>query len=69
MTPEQFRAALDRLGLSQVGFAHIADVSVQTVWRWATGRSPIPRVVEMAMSTLHPPQSPATSDAPREEPK
>ena len=37
MTPDQFRAALADLRLSQVGFARIAMVDARTVRRWCEG--------------------------------
>lgn len=37
MTASEFRATLDRMGLSQVATAALLGVSVGTVNRWATG--------------------------------
>lgn len=42
MTPTDFTAALDHLGLRQAAFARIAGVHATTVSRWATGGLPIP---------------------------
>ena len=42
MTPDQFRAALANLGLSQVGFARIAMVAPRTVRHWCAGTRSIP---------------------------
>jgi hypothetical protein len=42
MTPDQFRAALADLGLSQVGFARIAQVNPRTVRRWCEGTRAVP---------------------------
>jgi DNA-binding transcriptional regulator YiaG len=42
MTPDQFRAALADLGLSQVGFARIAQVNPRTVRRWCDGTRAVP---------------------------
>jgi DNA-binding transcriptional regulator YiaG len=42
MTPDQFRAALADLGLSQVGFARIALVDARTVRRWCDGTRAVP---------------------------
>jgi DNA-binding transcriptional regulator YiaG len=42
MTPEQFRAALADLGLSQAGFAHLAMVNARTVRRWCDGTRAVP---------------------------
>lgn len=41
-TPEGVRAALDRLGWSQEDLARQLGVTSNTVWRWVTGRTPIP---------------------------
>lgn len=42
MTPEEFRAALKDLGMSQIFLALNAKMSPTTVNRWATGLQPIP---------------------------
>ncbi len=42
MTANQFRAALDRLGLSQLEAARILDANGRTVRRWALGERSIP---------------------------
>ncbi|MCE2759733.1 MAG: hypothetical protein LW713_01650 [Acetobacteraceae bacterium] len=42
MTPDQFRAALADLGLSQVGFARLALVDARTVRRWCDGTRAVP---------------------------
>ena len=42
MTPDQVRAALADLGLSQVGFARIALVDARTVRRWCDGTRAVP---------------------------
>ena len=42
MTPDQFRAALADLGLSQVGFARLAMVDARTVRRWCDGTRAVP---------------------------
>ena len=42
MTPTDFAAALDYLGLRQAAFARIAGVHTTTVSRWATGASSVP---------------------------
>ena len=54
MTPDELRAQLDRLGLTQVGAARLLDVDERTVRRWATGNVPIPRAVEMLLPLLSP---------------
>jgi hypothetical protein len=42
MTPDQFRAALADLGLSQAGFARLAMVDARTVRRWCDGTRAVP---------------------------
>ena len=42
MTPDQFRAALADLGLSQAGFARMALVDARTVRRWCDGARAVP---------------------------
>lgn len=44
MTPDEFRAALKDVGISQAEYARRIDVNKDTMNRWATGRlTPIPR--------------------------
>lgn len=54
MTPDEFRAHLVRLGLSQVGAARLLDYDARTVRRWATGELAIPKAVEMLLERLRP---------------
>ena len=42
VTPDQFRAALADLQLSQSGFARIAMVDARTVRRWCDGTRAVP---------------------------
>jgi DNA-binding transcriptional regulator YiaG len=42
MTPDQFRAVLADLSLSQVGFARLAMVDARTVRRWCDGTRAVP---------------------------
>ena len=45
MTPNQFRAALDRLNISQEGFARLLRLGEggdRTVSRWMLGHRPLP---------------------------
>ena len=42
MTADEFRAELDRLGLSQMECSRIMGVDGRTVRRWALGERPIP---------------------------
>jgi transcriptional regulator with XRE-family HTH domain len=52
MTAKQFRSALESLGLSQRDLAKELDVTPNTVWRWASGAQPVPKVVALAMAYL-----------------
>ncbi|MBI1620349.1 helix-turn-helix domain-containing protein [Aquamicrobium zhengzhouense] len=42
MTPDQFKARLDYLHVSQSGFAKLVYVHRNTVSKWATGQAKIP---------------------------
>ena len=52
MTPDQFRAALADLGLSQAGFARIAMVYARTVRRWCDGTRAVPGPVVALLALL-----------------
>ena len=52
MTPQEFREARHRLGLSQAKLATALGVNVRTVKRWESGDVDIPRTVELAMREL-----------------
>jgi hypothetical protein len=49
MTPDQYRIAIAALGLSQVSAAKLFDAGPRTSRRWASGESPVPRSVEIAL--------------------
>ena len=42
MTAPEFRAALDRLGLTQTGAARLLGVDARTARRWALGEREVP---------------------------
>lgn len=42
MTANQYRAALDRLGLSQLGAARLFEADGRTSRRWALGERSVP---------------------------
>jgi len=46
MTPDQYRAAIGRLGLSQVGAAKLLGVDPRTSRRWACGEREVPAPAE-----------------------
>lgn len=54
MTPDELRAELKRLGLTQNGAARFLDVQERTVRRWAAGDQPVPRAVELLLPRLTP---------------
>jgi DNA-binding transcriptional regulator YiaG len=42
MTPDQYRAAIEQLGLTQVAAAKLLGVDERTSRRWATGERDVP---------------------------
>ncbi|MBS7542064.1 helix-turn-helix domain-containing protein [Ancylobacter oerskovii] len=52
MTPEDFKAALDTLGLSPAAIAKMLGVDVRTARRWATGGKGIPDTVAAQVADL-----------------
>jgi len=52
MTPAEYRTALAALGLSQVAAAKLFGAGPRTSRRWASGESPIPRSVEIALQLM-----------------
>lgn len=42
MTPDEYRAAIDKLGLSQVAAARLLGVDERTSRRWANGERDMP---------------------------
>ena len=52
MTPAEFRAALDRLGLSQVGAARLLGYGGRTAQHWAAGTAEIPPAVAILLRLL-----------------
>lgn len=52
MTAGQFRAALVRLGLSQLGAARLFDADGRTARRWALGERSIPPTVVILLRLL-----------------
>lgn len=45
MKPDELRAALDRLNLTQRDFARQVDVTTRTVSLWLSGRRRIPKML------------------------
>lgn len=52
MTPDQFRAALADLGITQAGFARLAMVDARTVRRWCDGTRAVPGPVVALLRIL-----------------
>lgn len=50
MTARQFAQHLKRRGLTHEQAATILGVNRSTVWRWAKGRRPIPRGVQLLVT-------------------
>jgi DNA-binding transcriptional regulator YiaG len=55
MTPDQFRAALADLNLSQAGFARLAMVDARTVRRWCKGARAVPGPVVALLQIINKP--------------
>jgi hypothetical protein len=49
LNAEQYRDALSRLGLSQVGAAQMFGVNERTSRRWALGESAVPKLVALVL--------------------
>lgn len=54
MTPDEFRAELQRLGLTQAAAATYLDVTDRTIRHWASGSKPIPAAVGHLLPRLAP---------------
>lgn len=52
MTANQFRSAIDRLGLSQVGAARLVGADPRTGRRWARDERPVPKCVAILLRLL-----------------
>lgn len=52
MTPNQYRVAIKRLDLSQVGAARLVGADPRTGRRWALGERPIPDCVAILLKLL-----------------
>src|SRR6187399_2462767 len=70
LNAEEFRAELDRRGLTQVDAAKRMGVNDRTVRRWVLGERPIPPIVNKIVATIRPkpkPVEPATDPVVPEE--
>lgn len=52
MTAKQFQAAIDRLGLSQLGAARLFGADGRTARRWALGERSVPEPVAIILRLL-----------------
>lgn len=52
MTPTEFRAALERLKMSQRGFASYTGSNERTVRRWALGEQDVPLWVPVMLKLM-----------------
>lgn len=52
MTAKQFQAAIDRLGLSQVGAAKLLGADPRTARRWALGERSVPEPVAILLRLM-----------------
>jgi hypothetical protein len=52
MTPNQYRTAIAKLGLSQRGAAAFLKIDERTSRRWALGESPIPEGYAMLLRLM-----------------
>ena len=52
MTPEQMKAAREKLGLSQPQFGTKIGMSSSAVKAWEQGRNPIPLAIEILIEHL-----------------
>lgn len=52
MTPDELRAALERLGLAQGEFARLIASDARNVRRWLAAEKPIPGVVAVFVLVL-----------------
>ena len=52
MTATEYRDALSRVGLTQVGAAKLFGVNPRTSQRWALGEQDIPRAVAIALRLM-----------------
>ena len=52
MTAKQYQAAIDRLGLSQLGAARLFGADGRTSRRWASGERAVPQTVAILLGLL-----------------
>ena len=52
MTPQEYRTAIARLGLTQVAAGEFLIGNPRTSRRWASGESPVPKSVAMLLGLM-----------------
>jgi hypothetical protein len=52
MTPKQYRAAIEQLGLSQIRAAKLLMVDPRTSRKWALGETPVPELVALLLRLM-----------------
>ena len=52
MTPDEYRAAIEQLGLSQIAAAKLLGVDARTSRRWASGERDVPAPAARFLSYL-----------------
>lgn len=52
MTHEEFRAAIDKIGLSQVATARLFGAGDRTARRWASGENDVPLSVAIVLRLM-----------------
>jgi len=52
MKPEELRARRIALGYRPVAFAAWLGVRYETIWKWETGKAPIPRILCLLLDCL-----------------
>jgi len=52
MTGEQYKKAIDHLGMSQAGSGRFFGVHDDTPRKWISGRYPVPSTVEMLLLVM-----------------
>jgi DNA-binding transcriptional regulator YiaG len=52
MTAKQFNSALDKLELSQLGFARVVGVTDRQCRRWASGENSVPAPVRKLLALM-----------------
>jgi DNA-binding transcriptional regulator YiaG len=52
MDCDEFRATLERLGITQMDFSRVIGVGGRTVRNWTSGEFPVPKVVALFLHVV-----------------